>query len=95
MVLAHYNDGKEKYQSHEIYFKEDPHFYHQETGLFSHNLSDIRGYGETKEEALDDFKKKFDYIMYEMKAIENLLHGSDVYTNSMIEVDCSGNEITK
>lgn len=50
--LNHYNDGKEKSQSHEIRIREC-RFYCAEYDVFSHNPFDITGYGETKEEALD------------------------------------------
>ena len=46
--LAHYDDGKQKYQSHEVYLK-DTDFYH-EVGVYNHNIFDAIGYGETKEE---------------------------------------------
>ena len=58
MKLAHYDDGKHKWMSHEVFLKEDDNFYCKEFDLFSHNITDVRGYGETKGEALQDLKNK-------------------------------------
>ena len=93
MKLAHYDDGKQKYQSHEIFLKEDDDFYCKKFNLFSHDISDIRGYGETKEEALEDCKNKLDWLFEEYKALEKMIYESDVLENSMIEVDCFGKEL--
>ena len=62
MRLAHYDDGKQKIESHEIFLKEDNNFYCKEFMLFRHDITDVRGYGETKEEALQDFKNKLDWL---------------------------------
>lgn len=87
MNLAYFNDGKEKSQSHEISIKEED-FYNSEYDVFSHNPFYITGYGETKEDALEDFKKKFDYIMRELKAFEILLHETDLLESNIVNVDC-------
>ena len=68
MKLQYYNDGKEKFQSHEISLVED-NFYNKEYD----NPFDIVGYGATKEEAIEDFKKKFVFVMAELKSFENKL----------------------
>jgi hypothetical protein len=54
--LSHYNDGKEKSQSHEIIIPDAYPFYNAEYDIFSLNPFDITGYGSTKEEALTNFK---------------------------------------
>lgn len=90
--MTYYNDGKEQLQSHEIEIREDD-FSDSEYMLFSHNPFDITGYGETKEEAIEDFKKKFKYIMEELKAFETMLLDTDVVTDNIIEVDCLGRPI--
>lgn len=90
--LVHHDDGKNKWQSHEIYLKEE-NFYSPEYDLFSHNLFDVRGYGETKEEALKDFERKIDFLFNEYKALERMLFETDVLTDNMVEVDYSGKEI--
>lgn len=77
MYLYYYNDGKEKYQSHEISIKSDE-FNNFELNLFSHDFFDITGYGATKEEALEDFKKKFDYVMKEWEVFRDILHSDKI-----------------
>lgn len=57
------------------------------------NIFSLIGYGETKEEALEDYKKKFGYVMDELRAFERMLFETDVLENSMVEVDAGGNEI--
>lgn len=84
--LNHYNDGKEKYQSHEIRIREC-RFYCAEYDVFSHNPFDITGYGETKEEALEDFKRKFNYVMRELKAFEKMLFETNVIETDIVELD--------
>ena len=64
MKLAHYDDGKHKWMSHEVFLKEDDNFYCKEFDLFSHNITDARGYGETKGEALQDLKNKLEIEGY-------------------------------
>ena len=70
--LIHYDDGKGKYQSHEIAIREYD-FYNAEVDVWNHNPFDVCGYGETKDGAIEDFKKKFRYIMRELKAFETML----------------------
>ena len=78
MKLQHYNDGKERFQSHEISIVED-NFYNKEYDILSYNPFDIVGYGATKEEAIEDFKKKFVFVMAELKSFENkLLSTNDI-----------------
>lgn len=91
--LAHYDDGKKKCESHEVYLK-DTDFYH-EVGVYNHNIFDAIGYGETKEEALENLKKKLDFLFEELRALEKMIFETDVLTDNMIEVDCSGKEIVK
>ena len=55
--------------------------------LFSHNPFDITGYGSTKEEAIEDFKNKFKYIMNELRAFETMLLDTDIITSNIIEVN--------
>ena len=58
MYLTHCNDGKEKWQSHEIEFNED-NFADYKRMIFGLDPTSITGYGSTKEEAFKDFKEKF------------------------------------
>ena len=87
--VTHFDDKKGKLQSHEVSIIEYD-FYNAEANVWSHNPFDICGYGETKEEAIEDFKKKFRYIMRELKAFEMMLLDTDVITDNIIEVDCEG-----
>lgn len=88
--LSHYNDGKEKSQSHEIIIPDAYPFYNAEYDIFSLNPFDITGYGSTKEEALTNFKRKFDYVMREWRAFEEMLFETDVVEDNILDVDCFG-----
>ena len=54
MKIAHHNDGKEKWQSHTCYLFNDSDAYHE------FDITNIRGYGETKEEAIQNLKKELE-----------------------------------
>ena len=92
--LTHYNDGKEKYQSHEVSLKV-PHGINSKrfNTYIEYNFSEITGYGETKEEALNDFMNKFNYMLYKWQAFANMLNDTNVVTDNMLEVDCVGHEV--
>lgn len=90
--LGYHNDGKEKWQSHEIVMLEDD-FYNSYFGVHSHNPFDICGYGATKEEALNDFMRKFKYVMDELDAFKTMLYDSNVIIDNIVNVDCFGKEI--
>lgn len=90
--MKYHNDGKEKWQSHEIGIREEG-FSHDNPYVWSHNPFNVTGYGSTKEEAIDDFKTKFAYIMKELRAFETMLFDTDVITDNIIEVDCMGKPI--
>lgn len=47
--LEHYDDGKQKYQSHEISIRDGKFAPSIELDIFSYNPLDITGYGSTKE----------------------------------------------
>ena len=87
--LIHYDDSKEKSQSHAVSIIEYD-FYNAKANVWSHNPFDLCGYGETKEEAIEDFKKKFRYIMRELKAFEMMLLDTDMITDNIMEVDRNG-----
>lgn len=90
--MTYHNDHKEKFQSHEISIRENG-FYNAEVDVWSHNPFNVSGYGATKEEAIEDFKEKFAYVMKELRAFETMLFDTDVITEGIIEVDCVGNPI--
>lgn len=69
--------------------QEDNNFYHPTPEVFSHDITDIRGYGETKEEALKNFKDKLDWLFREYETLERLIFNTD----NIVEVDCFGKEI--
>lgn len=89
--LTRYDDRKEKSQSHEISISEDA-FYNSEYDIFSHDFFAITGFGSTKEEAMEDFKRKFEYVLAEWNAFGKLLFNPAVQLNTT-EVDCLGNPI--
>lgn len=64
-----------------------------ELDIFSYNPLDITGYGSTKEEALDNFKRKFDFLMKEWQLFEKMLFETDAIENDILEVDCLGNPL--
>lgn len=90
--MTYHNDYKQKWESHEISIREHG-FYNVEVDVWSHNPFNITGYGATKEEAIEDFKNKFEYIMNELKSFETMLLDTDIITDNIIVVDCMGNEI--
>lgn len=89
--LTHHDDRKGKFQSHEISISEND-FYNSEHDVFSHNPFDIIGYGSTKEEAMEDFKRKFEYVLAEWNAFGKLLFCPAIQLN-ITEVDCFGKPI--
>lgn len=52
------------------------------------DLTNIYGYGETKEEAIENLKKKLAYYFDELHALEEMLYETDVLDNDVVEVDC-------
>lgn len=92
--LTHYDDGKEKYQSHEVSLKVPYNVKSKRLNTYiEYDFSEITGYGETKEEALNDFMKKFNYMLDEWKAFANMLNETNVITDNILEVDCVGHEV--
>lgn len=89
MKIAHYNDGKEKRQSHSCFLFNDADKY------FNFDLTNIRGYGETQEEAIENLKKELDYYFCELHALEKMLYETNVLDNDIVEVDCLGRKIER
>lgn len=89
--LTHHNDRKVKFQSHEISISEND-FYNSEYNVFSHDFFDVTGYGSTKEEAMEDFKREFEYVLSEWNAFGKLLFCPAIQLD-IIEVDCFGKPI--
>lgn len=89
--LTHHNDEKGKFQSHEISISETD-YYNSEYDIYSHNPFAITGYGSTKEEAMEDFKRKFEYVLAEWNAFGRMLLNPAVQLYVM-EVDCLKKQI--
>ena len=87
MKIAHHDDGKEKWQSHTCCLFNDSDRYH------NFDLTNIYGYGETKEEAIENLKKELAYYFDELHALEKMLYETDVLDNDVVEVDCLGRKI--
>lgn len=87
MKLSHNDNGKGKFMSHEISIL-DEDFVNTKLGIFSHDITDLTGYGSTKEEAIEDFKNKYDYLLKELIAFGDMLFTTDTITNDIVEVDC-------
>lgn len=87
MKIAHYDDGKEKWQSHACYLFNDASDYHE------FDITNIWGYGETKEEAIENLKKELEHYFSELLALEKMLYETDVLDNNIIEVNCLGEKI--
>ena len=92
MFLAHYNDGKENWQSHEVSL----------SGLLDIgdgfiDLSTLEGYGSTKEEAFKDFRKKFNTVYARMTELVHTFAEYEMNGKSdnleEHETDCIGNII--
>ena len=94
--LKYRNDGKEKFQSHEIYMKEEGLFFSDTVeGLLSLNPFNVTGYGSSQEEAFEDFKKKLDAVMKELQNQTCKIISIDSLgmLNDIAEVDCMGKPI--
>ena len=87
MKIAHHNDGKEKWQSHTCYLFNDV------DGYPGFDITNIRGYGETKEEAVENLKNELQYYFDELHTLEKMLYETNVLDNDIVEVDCLGRKI--
>jgi len=91
--LAHHDDGKQKYQSHEfgIYTKGDNDC---DDILYTpvYDLENITGYGYNEEEAKNDFIMKFNHAMDILKEFQDKLN-NEYTTICKVEVDYKGDII--
>ena len=94
ILLVHHDDSKQKYQSHEVYCKEAD-FYFADKDIFSRNPFEITGYGSTKDEALQDFIRKMNWVVDEWEAFRKLLTETSYFDDNIIEVDCMGYPIER
>lgn len=95
-VIAHHDDGKEKWQSHEISVinvvkdsNGEIDKYAYDSGLL---FSEIYGYGETREEAFDDFKNKFAERFKKLEEFKNNLLDDDI---CILDTDYERNILNK
>ncbi len=92
MFLSHYDDEKQKWQSHEVSLSGL-----LDTGEVYIDLSTIEGYGSSKEEAYQDFRKKFNAIYAAMTELVHTLAEYEMNGKSdkleEHETDCIGNII--
>lgn len=87
MKLAIHNDGKEKSQSWQVSLGDS---YEELLYMPTFDFSNITGYGATKQEAIDEFKKDF------KASVENVMKIIDELNENNFEeimVDCFGNPI--
>ena len=81
--ITHFDDGKEKYQSHEVNISGDL----SDIGLYEMDV-EIMGYGRDKQEAYDEASLKLKNLINLLTKVYNDLHIDDV-----IEVDNYRHEI--
>lgn len=86
MKIAYYNDGKGKFQSHEISVLKDDE-YDNVSGCFDHYLHEIIGYGCTKEEAFEDFKIKFKHVLDMWNELGETLLKKNIEEFDIVETD--------
>ena len=76
---VHYDDCKGKWQSHEVYIKTDEEFCIYVGGdALPYDLSEIIGYGATKEEAFEEFKENFNTVFEQWKEFAEKINSPDV-----------------
>lgn len=80
MKIAHYNDGKEKWQSHTCYLFNDVNGYPE------FDITNIYGYGETKEKAIENLKEELEYYFNELHALEKMLYETDILDNEIVSL---------
>ena len=81
--ITHFDDGKERYQSHEVNISGDL----SDIGLYEMDV-EIMGYGRDKQEAYDEASLKLKNLINRLTKVYNDLHIDDV-----IEVDNYRHEI--
>ena len=87
MKLAIHDDGKQRSESWEVSLGIDLYSYEELLDMPTFNLSSITGYGATKQEAIDEFKKDF------KASVDNVMKILDEINENNFEevmVDCLG-----
>ena len=101
MMICWNNNHKDKSDSYEVFWKEDDKLYDSfvkkypdvYASVYGHGMEHIIGYGETKKEAIDNFRIALRYLIDEFQAIEKLYLETPFLENNMVEVDCLGNPL--
>lgn len=88
LELCHYNDGKCKSDSHECYFQDKDQ-------MTRSSITDITGYGKTKEEAIEDMRRQLADLFKELYAVEKMIFGTSYYDENCAEVDWKGDYINE
>lgn len=90
LTLTYYNDGKEKFQSHEVSIRNETEY-----GLEDYDFADVIGYGENYEEAYAEFKEKFKEKYEILTEFAKLIFNeNDMNTiNKVVKVDYGGRPI--
>lgn len=84
MYIAHHDDGKGKWQSHEI------SLVMEEGDTVPNIFEGIYGYGETEEKAYQEFIKNISYIY---SCIGNVMHQLTLYDLKSEECEISHHEV--
>lgn len=97
MSLGFHDDGKGKYQSFEVgldykKIEEELSKRYNEFRLSTLDLEVLRGYGETKEEALKEFTKCYDAMVNQLVEFQKILHKKGTGID-MRELDCFFNPV--
>lgn len=95
LTLCHYDDGKEKRESHECSFIELDKSLRWSAKSLTRPITDITGYGENKKEALGDLRDQIEEYVAEINAFAALYLDTSYWdedTNT-VEIDCMGNVI--
>lgn len=101
IYMCHHDDGKEKSQSHKVIFQDlnsdNSKAYADiidEYNIYvsGYGLEDVRGYGSTKEEAINNAKKALEHLI---SALDNLRAGlnNGAFEKHIKEIDCFNNVI--
>lgn len=72
LELHHYDDKKERWQSHEVRVIEN-YSGKNIDGVWSLDPYQVTGFGATKEEAYEEFKRKFQYVVDQLVAFNKML----------------------
>ena len=91
LTLCHYDDGKEKSESHECSFREFDKSKQWAAISLNRSITEFTGYGENKEDAIEDLREQIDRYLDEVKDFVNNMY---YWTNeTIVEIDGLGNII--